>query len=138
QVIFIDTHKDLLKRKNITKVPIRNDNTIIINTELSAKEAFKKFGNHLIENGYTFESKDDKFLSLKNDFKLIEYKGKDKLRYKLYISFLENRIMVKPQYDKIGLRLIKKKPVTDYLKNWNFKPNDKIRKNLLFWDITPV
>ena len=44
--------------------PFKKANTILIMTELSQEDAYKKWGRHLAQSGYSIEKSDDNFFSI--------------------------------------------------------------------------
>jgi hypothetical protein len=47
-----------------SEIPFKKANTITIKTNLNVETAFKKWGRHLVMNGFSINKKDDTFLTL--------------------------------------------------------------------------
>ena len=74
-------------------IPEKNDNIILINTKDSAEENFKLFGKFLIDEGFSFTTKDLDFLTLTTS----EKTSKGGYKYVLSISFKDNQIIIRPK-----------------------------------------
>lgn len=74
------------------KEPVKNDNTIIVESSESVKVNFKEFVGFLIDEGYNFITKDEEYNILETDFK----KTKTNLNYKYNIRarFKDDRIII--------------------------------------------
>lgn len=72
-------------------IPEKKDNIILINTINTAEENFKLFGRFLIEEGFSFSSKDLDFLSLTTSEKTSE----GMYKYILLISFKDSQITIR-------------------------------------------
>ena len=64
-----------------------------INTKDSAEENFKLFGKFLIDEGFSFTTKDLDFLTLTTS----EKTSKGGYKYVLSISFKDNQIIIRPK-----------------------------------------
>ena len=75
----------------------RGDNLIVIHTNRSPEENFGLFGRHLISEGYSFESKDADFYTLRTNIR--DCRGGGGLyNYRMNISFIESLIYVRAEW----------------------------------------
>ncbi len=74
-------------------IPEKKDNVILINTSNIADENFKLFGKFLIDEGFSFASKDIDFLTLTTSEKTSE----GSYKYILSISFKDSQIIIRPK-----------------------------------------
>ncbi|MCI4443144.1 MAG: hypothetical protein JHC39_06505 [Lentimicrobium sp.] len=87
-IIFITSTNSLRGQHNI---PEKKDNVILINTSNTAEENFKLFGKFLIDEGFSFASKDIDFLTLTTSEKTSE----GGYKYILLISFKDSQILIR-------------------------------------------
>ncbi len=87
-IIFITSTNSLRGQHNI---PEKKDNVILINTSNTAEENFKLFGKFLIDEGFSFTSKDIDFLTLTTNEKTSE----GSYKYILLISFKDSKILIR-------------------------------------------
>lgn len=73
--------------------PQKKDNVIIIFGNRSATKNFMSFGKYLVDEGFSFASKDKDFLSLKTN----ERTSKGGYKYTLTISFKDSLIEIRPR-----------------------------------------
>ena len=74
-------------------IPQRKDNLILIIGNKSPKENFMSFGRFLVDEGFSFATKDKDFLSLKTN----ERTSQGGYKYTLTISFKDSLIEIRPQ-----------------------------------------
>jgi hypothetical protein len=72
----------------------KGDNLIVITTNRSPEENFQQFGRHLISEGYSFESKDADFFTLRTN--VMDCRGGGGLyNYIMNISFVDSIITIR-------------------------------------------
>ncbi|MBZ4043360.1 hypothetical protein [Flavobacterium hibisci] len=74
-------------------IPVKNDNVILIIENQTAEENFVKFGKFLIEQGFSFATKDKDFLSLTTN----ERTSTGGYKYNLAVSFKDSIISIRPR-----------------------------------------
>ena len=87
-IIFITSINSM---KGQHTIPEKKDNVILINTSNVAEENFKLFGKFLIDEGFSFTSKDIDFLTLTTSEKTSE----GGYKYILLISFKDSQILIR-------------------------------------------
>ena len=95
----------------------KGDNLIVITTNRFPEENFRQFGRHLISEGYSFESKDADFYTLKTNYTVISAGA----NYRMNITFIDSMIYIRPEVETRGMD-VRARPV---LLSWTYS-NSKI------------
>lgn len=111
-----------------SQIPEAGDNIILLTTENTPEENYMEFGRYLIEEGFSFDTKDKEFMMMKTAPKnAIGKKGKQGAgHYRFTITFSDTTIRIKPEVELLAISF----DVSWY--EWEFK-SSKSDLNYYYW-----
>ena len=117
-----------------SKEPFKKANTILIETEGDGEDAYKQWGRHLAQNGYSIDNSDDTFLTLTTG-------PKDTSKYNyafiLISTVMDNGTIILTMKWQLKSSILSGTSSTEFY-DWEYRTSKGNALNIIHGDVLPT